>query len=183
MMNPLAAFALVVVLAVPALAFNEPDGFRGLKWGASKEELDKAEAERGNSLGPHCLAMSDSHQQTCIAGGTIGDARVSIHYRFRDNKLVRVMFGFATSDFTVILGAFTERYGAPTKRREEPYQTRGGIRTTNQVLTWRGKSVEIEIMLYGESIDKGLADLVTRQEMDRDLIDRAKAIKKGKDDL
>jgi hypothetical protein len=28
--------ALVLLLASPALAFNEPDGFRGLKWGASK---------------------------------------------------------------------------------------------------------------------------------------------------
>lgn len=175
------AFAFILLLASPALAFNEPDGFRGVKWGASKDSLIDSATKRGDATAlcpPTGLALT-----ICSTEAMIGPVPAAVEYRFRDDRFVSVAIRFQPSQFSGIAETFVLRYGAPTKRSQEPLQTRGGARLTNDVLRWNGKAVVIELRRYAVSADEGSAGLWTQAELTRALAERDKAIKKGKDDL
>jgi hypothetical protein len=174
------AAALAVMLTGPVLAWDEPDAVRGLTWGASQEDLRRVAKDRGD---PALLCASAAPYETCTTGGDLGSVRVTFHYRFRDDKFVSAALGFPPTDFSRIRAIFVERYGAPTKRREERFETRSRLRATNQVLVWEGRKVMLELRLYGRTLDTGLADITLRGEADRLEAERTKGIKKGKDDL
>ena len=91
--------------------------------------------------------------------------------------------GFLPTDFSLIRTIFVERYGQPTKRREERFQTWSRQKAMNPVLVWEGRNVNIELRMYGRTLSTGLAEIVLRSEMDRLDAERSKGIKKGKDDL
>ena len=78
---------------------------------------------------------------------------------------------------------FVERYGEPTKRREERFQTWSRQKAMNPVLVWEGRKVMIELRMYGRTLNVGLAEIMLRSEMDQLDAERSKSIKKGKDDL
>jgi hypothetical protein len=175
------ALALVLLLASPAFAFNEPDGFRGLKWGATKDDLDAAAMKRGDAT-VLCPPSRPPHA-ICSTEVMIGPAPAMVDYRFRDERFVAVSVRFQPDQFSGVAETFILRYGPPTKRSQEPVQTRGGARLTNDILRWTGKAVVIELRRYAASADEGSAYLWTQAEFARMLAERDKAIKKGKDDL
>lgn len=175
------AVTVAVVLTSPALAFNEPDGFRGLKWGASVDDLVDSSSKRGDAT--VLCPPSGSLYAICSTEAVIGPAPASVDYRFRDGRFVSVAVRFQPAQFSGIAETFVQRYGPPTKRSQESVQTLGGARLTNDVLRWSGKAVAIELRRYGPSVDEGSAGLWTQAELARVLADRDKAIKKGKDDL
>ena len=174
------AMTLVVVAAGAALAWDEPDAVRGLTWGASQEDLRRVAKDRGE---PAPLCAPAPPHETCMTGGEIGSVRATIHYRFRDDKFVSTALGFLPTDFSLIRAIFVQRYGDPTKRREERFQTRSRLKATNPVLVWEGRKVMIQLRMYGRTLDAGLAEIVLRSEMDRLDAERSNSIKKGKDDL
>ena len=174
------AMTLIVVAAGTALAWDEPDAVRGLTWGASQEDLRRVAKDRGE---PAPLCASAAPHETCTTGGEIGSVRATIHYRFRDDKFVSAALGFLPTDFSMIRTIFVERYGEPTKRREERFQTWSRQKAMNPVLVWEGRKVNVELRMYGRTLSTGLAEIVLRSEMDRLDAERSKSIKKGKDDL
>ena len=174
------AMTLVVVAAGTALAWDEPDAVRGLTWGASQEDLRRVAKDRGEPA-PLCAAAAP--HETCTHGAEIGSVRATIHYRFRDDKFVSASLGFLPTDFSLIRTIFVERYGEPTKRREERFQTWSRQKAMNPVVVWEGRRVIIELRMYGRTLSTGLAEIALRSEMDRIESERSKSIKKGKDDL
>jgi hypothetical protein len=155
----------------------DPDSFRGVPWRASEEETKKIHAERGEYLS--CVAGRICYDS---AAG-IGPVRAHISFSFQDGQFTHALITFKPESFATLRRIFVERYGEPTSETEEPYQTKGGIKTTNPIVRWVGQRVWIEIRGYGGKITEGRASLMLRDEIDKGVREREKAIQKGKGDL
>jgi hypothetical protein len=58
-----------------------------------------------------------------------------------------------------------------------------GAAYLNQIATWTGDRVVIELRRYGSKVDEGRAVISLKEFMDKKREDTEKAIKRGKDDL
>ena len=153
---------LVLTLINGASAFEDPDGFRGLPWGASEEQMR-------TNVGGWCEDYlstdrwaGDRHCKIELAIGGIG---VWARYTFRADKFVCVNLTFPSKDFEQLVAIFVERYGPPTSTTDEPYKTQGGLQSTNRSLKWTGRTMMITIQRYGGHITEGSASLGTRADL------------------
>ena len=86
-----AVVILVAMLAAdPAFAFNEPDSFRGVPWGASEDDL---QAKLGETLG-RCKDYPAEHRwigdRSCTVEFQLGGITVGTVYNFRANRFIGV---------------------------------------------------------------------------------------------
>jgi len=170
---------IVALLAAPALAWNEPDSFEGVPWGASQAEAKRVAAGRSEPL-RSCFEAAP--YQICTAAGTIGSVGSRILFLFRDDKLVSGQWSFPSTSFDSVRSLFVERYGAPSTQKDEPLQTVDALRATNPILRWDGTSVVIELRAHaGGKFNEGLASISTKPEADRPEAERARAIQKGRE--
>jgi hypothetical protein len=150
---------LFLAMAGTVLGFNEPDGFRGLPWGATEEQMR-------TNVGGWCEDYPSTERwagdRYCIVGFQITGIDGKATYDFRRDKFVRVNLRFESRDFDQLAAIFVERYGKPTSTTQEPFKTQGGLQTTNQVLKWTGPRVTIMIQRYSSSTRDGAAALSTR---------------------
>lgn len=133
-------------------AFNEPDGFRGVLWGASESDTVKAIGRTPAWLGcvdnpPQDRVMGD---RSCIDRTPIGSIEISAVYSFRSDRLVRVELQFASGDFAQVLAIFVERYGRPTSRRQD-------------ALEWSGTNTSVALHRFLGS--RGYAAIATQAEI------------------
>jgi hypothetical protein len=86
----IAAFMVVsVIIASPALAFDEPKGFRGVPWGATEEQMrSSVSIERACTDYP--VASRHLGDRSCPALLLIGDINVRAICTFRADRLTRV---------------------------------------------------------------------------------------------
>lgn len=99
--------------SIPAFAFNDPGGFRGIPWGTTLDQF-KAKLEIGS-----CMDTRDGPgigDYGCRGMLTIGPVRVEAWYKFRTGQFVQVLLSFAASDFSTMQRIFIARYGPPTSR-------------------------------------------------------------------
>ena len=144
----LISFALTIVLLAggSALAFNEPDGFRGVPWGASEDALrDKlGEASAPGVLWDKCDASSPAQRwladRFCTGAFPLGGKSVDARYMFRDNRFVAVTLTFPSTDFDYLAAIFNERFGAPTSSTLAP--------PDQQINRWQGERITITIQRY-----------------------------------
>lgn len=171
---------VVAALSAPAFAWNEPDSFRGVPWGASSEQakeiLSKA-AEGKPWQAPECL------YNFCTVKAPIGPVGVELTFWFREDRFVWAYITFTPSQYAALRAIFIDRYGPPTSREEETLQNRMGTKFTNEILKWIGPNVEIRLSTYANRFDKGSASLTTKEERERRNADMEKMLKKGKEDL
>jgi len=112
-----------VYVAIPAFAFqNEPDGFRGIKWGTNISELnDMLVADSGKDT-VYYIRKNDTLK--------IGDADIDqISYGFYENRLFVVLVeddGYL--NFTKLKAILIDLYGKPEQpnRLMEKYFWTGG---------------------------------------------------------
>jgi hypothetical protein len=174
--------SLVVVLLLPvgtasAAAWDEPDNFRGVPWGTSSTEartLLESSGEKTDCFG----------RRACVtARAKAGPAPVSITYMFDDDKFTMAMLTFTPTHYEALRTIFSDRYGPSSAIRDEQLKTRMGVAYTNQVATWAGERVVIELRRYGNKVDQGRAVISLKEALDKKREETDKAIKKGKDDL
>jgi hypothetical protein len=126
------------MLSVLVLAYqNEPDDFRGIKWGTSVEGLsDMALILDGGDL----KAYARNRDKMMIA-----DAKIdSLHYIFYKDQFYCVRIEFADiSNFIKIRDEFVKMYGEPERRQH--YERH---------FYWRGDIASITLD-YDESADEG----------------------------
>jgi len=126
---------LIIILMVAAmapslcLAFqNEPDGFRGLPWGADFASLDgmvAMEVLDGDGLTVYATRAGDSLRLK----GTEVD---SIHYRFYRGKLSAVQISFTGKErFKAIAARLLSAHGRATR--------------TSHSTTWTGETTRISL--------------------------------------
>ena len=133
--------ALFVFLNVPATAFqNEPEGFRGVKWGTEIKDLT-------DSFYATTLLKDDkfTNYRNTKDNRSIGDAHIDeLLYGFFDNRFSEVFITFkGPGDFLKIKEIFVQQYG----EGERPYI---GL----QEYYWHGQQVNISL-IYKEILDKG----------------------------
>jgi len=145
------------------LGFNEPDGFRGLPWGASEQaaatKIDK----------DFCEAYPDNERfrgdRWCVQAFELGAIRISAIYKFRRNHFVRVDLRFESNRFAEVLSIFVERYGRPTSEQRQMVQNRMGAQFENHIVTWEGPKIVINAQRYGADLNEGSATLQTQEEL------------------
>jgi hypothetical protein len=138
-----ALFLLFLAMADDVPGFNEPEGFRGLPWRATEQEM-----RASVSIARACEDLSAAERwqgdRYCPARFLIGDVSVYAMYTFRADKFVRVGLHFAPKDFDRLAAIFVERYGPPTNKRQD-------------IFAWSGATAAIALHRYVGSSSQGYA--------------------------
>ena len=168
--------ALLLLLAMgSAVGWDQPDRFRGVPWGASLQEARTLLKSKGEE--PDCWI------DRCHAPASIGPTRPFIEYFFRDNKFTLAILTFLPSEYEALRTIFSDRYGPPTSIEDEEVKTGLGLAYTNQVATWAGARVVIELERYGSTVKYGRGMISLKEFLDKEREETERAINKGKDDL
>lgn len=169
---------------------KEPDGYRGVKWGASPdeaaekmegpagvlEELRKAKGggerrcycEHGEQQ-DLCTPIRDASitLRICYSVLTLGGTALEEEWYFdKGDVYVGTRLAFDTDDYDRMRAIFVERYGPPTLRAEEPFQSRGGAKATNETLSWKGTRATVTMERFAGTISKARASVQTNAWMD-----------------
>jgi len=171
------AIAAFLVTTVPTngadSSWQEPEDFRGLKWGASVEEMRKVfrTAAQYRDIGNRIKLFFDLQR--------IGDRVVELDLGFLDDRFSHASISFKSDDFVVMRDAFITRYGPAHSTTEQTLQNRAGAEFVNSILTWTGPTLNIRIQKYAPGrVDNGSA-LLSKHEYTDELVRIYK--QKGKD--
>lgn len=123
-----------------SLAQEEPQDFRGLKWGATIQEF--------KNLFPGTSRLKtdeygDRVETQMLLGSKIGTVNVEIAFVFLDNRFSYAYVYFKSKDFKILEAAFKERYGPPHSEDLTPIKTRAGVEYTNKELKWTWTKIRI----------------------------------------
>jgi hypothetical protein len=120
--------AILLFSASSVFAFNEPDNFRGIKWGSSPAQATKIVSEqlreKGNDwekvtdLGDGMLHFSDTFGSIYTGPGYDG-IPVTFVMNFVESKFVAAQIGFQSENFIKIEEIFVKRYGRSTRGNSE----------------------------------------------------------------
>lgn len=145
---------IMLLLASPALAWNEPDNVHGVPWGATQDELRLKRSLAGD-------AVTCPSPQMCVTQRTLFDKiPVKITYLFpNDGKLAVAMLTFRTGEYVHILDAFVGRFGQPEAKREEAIEPQACTKAVNEIADWSGERVTITLRQYATKTE-GRATIV-----------------------
>ena len=156
-------------------SWQEPEDFRGLKWGASVGEMRKV----FSTLNVDKPRDSGNRIKSFYVGGQrIGDALVQLYLGFLDDRFSSVNISFKSDDFLAMRVVFIVRYGQAHSTTEQTLQNRAGAEFVNPILTWKGPTLIIRIQKYTETLNNGRANL-SKHEFEDELVRIFK--QKGKD--
>lgn len=124
----------IISSAVPAtaLAFNEPENFRGVPWGTTEELLKGRITVRDCSDYPPEQQMLG--ERRCSGGWRWDDNLfLEVTYSLRRDRFVSVTLSFKSRDFERIQDWFVGLYGSPSSdRTTTSFKTRDGLEVTNR---------------------------------------------------
>jgi hypothetical protein len=160
--------AMALVAAPAALAFNEPDNFRGIPWGSTMDQAQETLLKTwpAGVTPPHCS------RETGVCGhpGKLGPVDVTYIYSFKDDRFSFAQVRFKTIDYDTVRRIFEERYGTPTLRQSDQNW-------------WKDENASVLLRRVGSRAMEGSALIALKSAVDKNTAERDKAIKKGKDDL
>ena len=150
----LVALLLPLIVAPGVRAFNEPDGFRGVPWGATEEQM-RATVSIERACADYPVTNRYLGDRYCPALLLIGDIKVRATYNFRGNRMTSVSLSFPSSNFDRLAEIFRERYGLATH-------------SWAKALIWRGETTYVGLYRYlGTDITTGYARIATQAEMEQ----------------
>jgi hypothetical protein len=76
---------------------------------------------------------------------------------FRSNEFGYVALTFDVAHFPTVERFFVERYGSPTRQKQQPVAGPTGAAVTNEVREWIGSKASITLQKYGASLTEGRA--------------------------
>jgi hypothetical protein len=161
--TPLIAVGLVFFAVADTSAFDEPDNFRGIKWGSSPAEATRITGqlrEKGNDwekvtdLGDGMLHFSDTFGSIYTAPGYDG-IPITFVMNFIESQFVAAQIGFQSEDFTKIEEIFVKRYGRPTRVKNTEMQNAMRAKFMNREIEWNGKKVTITLVKYAGNVTSG----------------------------
>ncbi len=169
--------AAAIITAILALvgtvsAWNEPDSFREVPWGASVKE---AQAILG--------ASATCRPALCSQTALIGRAAVTFLYSFREDHFVFAHLEFKAGDYEMLKAIFVEKYGPPTQTDQSEFISQGGASGVNEILQWDGDRVVMSLQKVEGRIDTGGAQVMLAEEAKRRDQELQRAIKKAIEDL
>jgi hypothetical protein len=171
------------LLVSDALAFYEPDGFRGIKWGTSlteAEQILKALYAKRILVGdePSCDSARTSERladcAVCVANTDIESVKVKLYFEFYQDRFVAVTVLSTPTSYAALKRSFIARYGAPTRadRRKKigPFSE-----YTSEELLWEGPTVQIKLSQYVGGPTYTVAVIALRAEVDRQAAEQKKS--------
>ena len=177
-------FLLIALFPPHAMAWNEPDNFRGIPWGAS---LDDARRTLLDSWKPseqlHGHPECPPAKARCVQKGKLGPIDVTFVYTFKDDRFVSALIMFKAADYKAVRTILTERYGAPTTQQRIEIRTKVGVPHESELGVWRGEKVSVMLERFHKRVDEGLAGVAMNAYLQEGIERRQEEIKKGKDDL
>ena len=134
---------------------NEPDGFRGIKWGTPLK----------NIKGMTYISADDSGQRFYVRKSdrlAIGDARLeAIMYVFWKGKLASAIFSFKGShNMEIIAGVMKKRYGDPNREQDDVSAWIG--QTTSMTMKYSRVTEEGALLMTSEVANKKMKAAVAR---------------------
>jgi hypothetical protein len=154
------AVGTLLILASTVFAWNEPDNFRGVPWGASEQQVREKNTgmlcydAKGNPLG----------ERACGVEITIGSVPTSTFFVFRNGKFMTVLLTFEPKDFSEMEGIFAERYGKPTRTEELEGRTPAGLSFVDIVHEWTGQRIHIMLKKYAGKSMQSIATIGSRSQ-------------------
>jgi hypothetical protein len=172
---PVIAPVVLLLLASATHAFYEPDGFRGIPWGTSLGEAERA------LKGLHAKRLLMGREPTCERerrGGGVADravcvaamemdsARLRLYFEFREDRFVAVTVVSTPESYPELKRGFVSRYGAPTRTEKK---TKAGpfSEYASEEVSWDGQTVRIKLSQYVGDRTFTVAVIALRSEMDR----------------
>jgi hypothetical protein len=180
---PPLALALYL-FASGALAFYEPDGFRGIQWGTSLTEAEpilRALYDRRVLVGdePVCDSVRTRERPAdsavCVANTDIESVRVKLYFEFYQDRFVAVTVLSTPTSYAALKRGFIARYGAPT--REDRGKKIGPFSEyTSEEVFWEGPTVYIKLSQHVGGPTFTVAVIALRSEVDRQAAERNESI-------
>lgn len=179
----LTILGMLILLAASAAAWNEPDGFKGVRWGSGPEELRRVLLVPGceweiRDEGPDGIIGYRMTGSCAVYGRRpevyhIGEVPIEAPepittpgavFYYHGGRMGGVEFNFATGDYEKLREAFVAKYGSPTGRKARRYQNPFGARFSSQELEWIGGMVRILLQeRTSRKLTRGAAIFQTRE--------------------
>jgi hypothetical protein len=162
-----AALAFLPALAGAQAAID----FRGVPLGATEAEF-AAKLPGFNCRGP---AAGAEHlaDRLCVAGpGAFREDRMfggvetkMLFASFVADRLVGVSAAFNPRDFSAVLAALHEKFGKPNSIERPEFQTMGGVKTQNEVVTWKRGNGIVMARRFARAIDESSVQYVDERDL------------------
>jgi len=202
----LTAATLLLAVSAPAAEpwSREPKDFRGVPFGASRDEARKIiNAGRSPDVTQQLLCTADllkdakymrtltpamreyeqreerEHGTCSVRVAEIGPVMMEQTFTFHDDHLVQVELSFSSARFDALRDIFIERYGPPAAETTESVKTAAGASFENTVLLWTGEKNDVQLRRYSGSIDSGVALIADRAWLDSEAKRREEERKKA----
>jgi hypothetical protein len=167
----------LLLLGSPALAFNEPDSFRGVPWGAAKSEAVSILAAAGEA--PTC----DGARACRTRETMIGSVPTTVVYQFdEDDRFEAAILTFHPSRHDALRAIFVEQYGPPSRTQQRTTRSKDGRTFVNEIAQWSGERVVVQLQKYGALENRGRASVAKKAVLERFQRQRDRFVPKGKDD-
>jgi hypothetical protein len=160
----IAVLTFCIIPTHSSFSFDEPDNFRGIKWGSSPAQATKIITEqlreKGNDwdkvtdLGDGMLHFSDTFGSIYTGPGYDG-IPVTFVLNFIESQFVAAQIGFQSEDSIKIEEIFVKRYGRPTRVKNTEMQNAMRAKFTNREVEWIGKKVTIRLVKYAGTVSSG----------------------------
>jgi hypothetical protein len=151
---------------------QEPDGFKGVKFGSTE-----AEAKTATSIPLRCLSVKS--ERACMMVVPVGSFNMEVLLQFVADKFTKAVGTFPSDSFSDVRDIFFEKYGKPHNVTEETLQNGMGAQFHQEHYGWRGKLCLITLSKYGSSPDEGLFSLSPIDTVDAEEKAREEAKKKA----
>jgi hypothetical protein len=176
-----AVVTILIALSLPAsaLAFEEPDGFKGARWGQSEGHVRAALAidPRGEVVFDcYAIPVASKHigDRSCRASAAVGTIPVRVTTVFRADRLIHISFAFDVRHFDQMEASFIGRFGEPEPIKESIVKSGAGVEYVNRTLSWRGQTVWVTLRKYAGTVKDSsasytlLSDLEVSEKLKRE---------------
>jgi len=152
-MKKVILLSIILIFLITGIGFafqNEPDGFRGLKWGDAPTEDMKFFIENLDGIDKG-YEYTRPNENNYI--GSVEISSVYYYFNLRNNQFYKMSTGFGKKYLCVFTAIFKDRFGEPTK--EEKYLNGYGI-------IWDGEITLIR-MFYNTDVDYGFVTFESKK--------------------
>jgi hypothetical protein len=150
-------FAFAIALSLPSPLLGQ---------GAQASALPTFEFRR-HELGQPFAGESDCGYvgpTECEQFGVgINGAAVNLFYYLVDRNFEGFELTFHSDMFAALRDAFVAKYGPPSSTEEQPFETRGGAKATNVVMTWKFAQGMLSLKRFDYSLLAGVATIETER--------------------
>jgi hypothetical protein len=161
-----------------ANAFEEPDGFLGVKWGTPREETKTILHNRANQPGSQMSGVYDPSPGMNITlhfSDKLGGAEVKYMFEFDEGRFYSASIVFDPSNFDTIKTILVGRYGKPTASKASTLTNAMGAKFVNEQFDWIGKTRYVSLSKYVD-LRRGIAMIGPTSELNRQLENRKREI-------